>query len=60
MEGIEKKETKCMFNNFFFVFCLFMYAIMCDEEENAIHVAINDVEEGHSRELKVEYAWHAT
>ena len=37
-----------------------MYAIMCDEEENAIHVAINDVEEGHSRELKVEYAWHAT
>ena len=35
-----------------------MYATMCDEEENAMHVAMNDMEEGNSRELKVEYAWH--
>ena len=31
---------------------------MCDEEENAMYVAMNDVEEGNSRELKVEYAWY--
>ena len=35
-----------------------MYAIICDEEENPMHVAMNDVEEGNLRELKVEYAWH--